>query len=44
MQVCGVLVARGRLKNSATKKLCAEVFFIRNGHFWEMHKENKAFL
>ena len=27
MQVCGVLVARGRLKNSATKKLYVQKFF-----------------
>ena len=28
MQVCGVLVARGRLKNSATKKLYVQKFFL----------------
>ena len=45
MQGPGVLVACGTLKNSATKKyFCAEVIFIHKGHFWEMHKENEAFL
>ena len=26
------------------KYFCAEVIFIHKGHFWEMHKENEAFL
>ena len=39
-----VLVACGTLRNDATKNVYAKNIFIPIGHFWEMHKENEAFL